>query len=44
MGLSQMRFRSHPRQIRIVIGSKLVAVIGRITLRILWFLANGNGP
>jgi hypothetical protein len=44
IGLTQMRFRSHPRQIRIVIRSKLAAVIGRITLRILWFLANGNGP
>ena len=44
MGLSQMRFRSHPKQIRMVIGSKLAAVIGGITLRILWFLANGNGP
>ena len=43
MGLSQMRFRSHPRQIRMVIGSKLAAVIGRISLKIVWFLVNGNG-
>lgn len=44
MGLSQVRFRSHLRQIRMVIEFKLATIIGIITLGILWFLANGNGP